>query len=156
MKRIASAKRCAMPLVDLSPNGTLYSAAYTGPARLDRIIQGGRKNTGGSKYLLCNDYFSTMRAATDKRSSPVERADQVSKGWSLKQRLGPLKSRNDFYENPLVSCYCQFPDNSLEWFSALKSYSLKSSNILARTQRQALQIRFLFVLNVKIFIRNFW
>ena len=45
---------------------------------------GGRKNTGGREYLLCNDYFSTMRAATDKPSSPVERVDQVGKGRLLK------------------------------------------------------------------------
>ena len=45
------------------------------------ILQGGEeKNTRGSEYLLCNDYFSTVRAATDRRSSPVERADQVIKG----------------------------------------------------------------------------
>ena len=36
-------------------------------------------DTEGREYLLCNDYFSTMRAATDKRSSPVERVDQVDK-----------------------------------------------------------------------------
>jgi hypothetical protein len=83
-----------------------------------------------------------MRAATDKRSSPVERVDQVGNGWSLKQRLGPLKSRNDFYENPLVSGYCQFPDNSLKCFFALKSYPFKILNIPARAHRQALEIRF--------------
>ena len=45
------------------------------------VVQGGgRKNTGGSEYLLCNDYFSTMRAVTDKQSSPVERAVQRVKG----------------------------------------------------------------------------
>ena len=38
IKRIASAKRCAMPLAGLSPNVMMYSAAYTGPARLDRIM----------------------------------------------------------------------------------------------------------------------
>ena len=95
----------------------------------------------GREHLLCNVYFSTMRAATDKRSSPVERVDQVGNGWSLKQRLGPLKSRNNFYENPLVSGYCQFPDNSLKWFFALKSYPLKNLNIPARTHREALEIR---------------
>ena len=84
-------------------------------------------------------YFSTMRAATDKRSSPVERMDQVGNGRSLKQRLGPLKSRNIFYENPLVSGYCQFLNNSLKWVSALKNDSLK--NIPTHTQRQALEIR---------------
>ena len=42
--------------------------------------EGGREKTGGGEDVLCNDYFSTMRAATDKRSSPVERADQVAKG----------------------------------------------------------------------------
>ena len=44
------------------------------------IQRGGRKKTGGGEDVLCNDYFSTMRAATDKRSSPVERVDQVDKG----------------------------------------------------------------------------
>ena len=48
---------------------------------------GGTKNTGTWQYLLCNDYFSTVRAATDKRSSPVASMDQVAKGWSLKQTL---------------------------------------------------------------------
>ena len=42
--------------------------------------RGGEKKTGGGEDVLCNDYFSTMRAATDKRSSPVERVDQVAKG----------------------------------------------------------------------------
>ena len=42
--------------------------------------RGGRENTMGREHLLCNVYFSTMRAATDKRSSPVERVDQVVKG----------------------------------------------------------------------------
>ena len=103
---------------------------------------GGRKNTGGREHTFGNTYFSTMRAATDKRSSPVERVDQVANDWPLKQRLGPLKSRNNFYENPLVSGYCQFLDNSLKWFLALKNYSLKILNIPARTHRQALEIRF--------------
>ena len=40
---------------------------------------GGRENTMGREHLLCNVYFSTMRAATDKRSSSVERLDQVAK-----------------------------------------------------------------------------
>ena len=106
-----------------------------------KCIQEGRKKTGGED-ILCNDYFSTMRAATDKRSSPIGRVDQVAKGWSLKQRLWPLQSRNNFYENPLVSGYCQFLDNSLKWFFALKNYPLKNLNIPARTHRQALEIRF--------------
>ena len=38
---------------------------------------GGRENTGGREHVLCNDYFSTMRAATVKRSSSVERVDRV-------------------------------------------------------------------------------
>jgi hypothetical protein len=87
--------------------------------------EGWLEKTGGREDVLCNDDFSTMRAATDKRSSSVERADQVDNGRSLKQRFGPLKSRNNFYENPLVSGYCQFLDNSLKWFLALKNYSLK-------------------------------
>ena len=41
---------------------------------------GGREKTGGGEEFLCNVYFSTMRAATDKRSSPVERVDRVAKG----------------------------------------------------------------------------
>jgi hypothetical protein len=82
-----------------------------------------------------------MRAATDKRSSLVERVDQVANGWPLKRRLGPLKSRNIFYEYPLVSGYFQFLDNSLKWFLGLKNYSLKILNIPARTHRQALEIR---------------
>ena len=32
------------------------------------------------KLVSPDDYFSTMRAATDKRSSPVERVDQVDNG----------------------------------------------------------------------------
>ena len=91
---------------------------------------------------MCNGYFSTPRAATDKQSSSVERVGQVAKGWSLKQRLGPLKPRNNFHENPLVSGYCHFPDNSLKWFLALKNYSLKSLNIPARTHCQALEMGF--------------
>ena len=90
---------------------------------------------------MCNDYFSNVRAATDKQSSPVARVDQVAKSWLLKQRLGPLKSRNKFYENSLVSGYCQFPDNSLKWVFALKNYPLKNLNIPARTHREALEIR---------------
>ena len=43
-------------------------------------VQGGEKKTEGGEDVLCNDYFSTTRAATDKRSSPVERVDQVAKG----------------------------------------------------------------------------
>ena len=78
--------------------------------------------------------------STDKRSSPVERVDQVANDWPLKQRLGPLKSRNNFYENPLVPGYCQFTDNSLKWFLALKDYSLKDLNIPTRTHRQALEM----------------
>ena len=39
--------------------------------------KGGRENTMGREHLLCNVYFSTMRAATDKRSSSVERFAQV-------------------------------------------------------------------------------
>jgi hypothetical protein len=38
------------------------------------------ENTGGREHLFGNVYFSTMRAATDKRSSPVERVDQVANG----------------------------------------------------------------------------
>ena len=81
-----------------------------------------------------------MRAATDKRVSPVARVDQVAKSWLLKQRLGPLKSRNQFYENSLVSGYCQYPDNSLKWIFALKNYPLKSLNIPACTHREALEV----------------
>ena len=40
----------------------------------------GLEKTGGREDVLCNVYFSTTRAATDKRSSPVERVDQVAKG----------------------------------------------------------------------------
>ena len=106
----------------------------------DTSVQGGGlEKTGGREDVLCNDYFSTVRAATDKRSSPVEKLNQATKGWSLKQRSGPLKSRNNFYENPFVSGYCQFLDNSLKWFSALKNYSLKNLNIPTRTHRQALE-----------------
>ena len=108
-----------------------------------QLIQGGGlEKTGGREDVWCNVYFSTMRAATDKRSSSVERVDQVDKGWPLKQRLGPLKSRNNLYENPLVSGYCQFPDNSLKLLFALKGYPLKNLNIPARTHREALEIRF--------------
>ena len=62
----------------------------------DDYREGGVENTGGRERLFGNVDFSTMRAATDKRSSPVERADQVGNGWSLQQRLGSLKSRNVF------------------------------------------------------------
>ena len=95
-----------------------------------------------------------MRAATDKRSSSVEKVDQITKGWPLKQRLGLLKSRNDFSENPLVSGYCQFPDSSLKLFSALNDYSLKDLNIPAGIHCQALENGLLLVLNVKILIRK--
>ena len=105
------------------------------------VIQGGRENPGGREHLFGNVYFSTMRAATDKWSSSVERVDQIVKDWPLKQRLGPLKSRNSFYENPLVSGYCQFPDNSFKWFLALKNHSLNFLNIPARTHRQTLEIK---------------
>ena len=46
----------------------------------DHTEGGEREKTGGGEDVLCNVYFSTMRAATDKRSSPVERVDQVAKG----------------------------------------------------------------------------
>ena len=45
-----------------------------------RYKGGGLENTGGREHLFGNVYFSTMRAATDKRSSPVERVDQVGNG----------------------------------------------------------------------------
>ena len=41
--------------------------------------RGGEKRRG-RRRLLCNEYFSTMRAATDKRSSSVERVGQIGKG----------------------------------------------------------------------------
>ena len=119
------------------------------------MLQGvvGEKTRGGMReHLFGNTYFSTTRAATDKRSSPVDRVDQVANDWPLKQRLGPLQSRNDFYENPLVFGYCQFLDNSLKWFLALKNYALRILNKPARTHHQALEITFLFVLNVKSLI----
>ena len=101
-----------------------------------RVLQGGgEKNTGWTEHVLCNDYFSTVRAATGKRSSSVERVDRGVNGWSLKQRLGPLKSRNVFYENVLVSGYCQFPNNSSKCFFTLKNCPFKSLNIPARTHR---------------------
>ena len=107
------------------------------------MYRGGLKNTGGREHLFGlfgNVSFSTVRVATDKRSSSVERVDKITKGWPLKQRLGPSKSRNPFYENPLVSGYCQFSDNSLKWFLALKNYSLTKLNIPARAHRQVLEI----------------
>ena len=63
---------------------------------LSGCYRGGGENPGGREHLFANVYFSTMRAATDKRSSPVERVDQIIKDWPLKQRLGPSKSRNHF------------------------------------------------------------
>ena len=42
--------------------------------------EGVEKKTGGRQDILCNDYSSTMRVATDKRSSSVEMVDQVAKG----------------------------------------------------------------------------
>ena len=52
--------------------------------------EGGREKTGGGEDVLCNDYFSTMRAATDKRSSPVERVDP----WASPKRLKPHSITN--------------------------------------------------------------
>ena len=40
----------------------------------------GLENTGGREHLFGNVYFSTTRAAIDKRSSSVERVDQIAKG----------------------------------------------------------------------------
>ena len=43
----------------------------------------GLEKTGGRedvKFCVRNDYLSTMRAATNKRSSSVERVAQVAKG----------------------------------------------------------------------------
>jgi hypothetical protein len=54
-------------------NLNLYFVLY------EAIQRGGREKTGGGEDVLCNVYFSTMRAATDKRISPVERVDQVAK-----------------------------------------------------------------------------
>ena len=45
-----------------------------------KLIQEEEKKTGRREDVLCNDYFSTMRTDTDKRPSPVERVDQVTKG----------------------------------------------------------------------------
>ena len=117
---------------------------------------GGWERRSVEKTFYVMVILSTMRAATDQWSSSVEKMGQVIKGWSLKQRSGPLKSRNDFYENPLVLGYCQFRNNSLKLFLLSKSYPLKTSNIPAHTHRQALENRILFVLNVKIFIQKVW
>ena len=120
------------------------------------LQRGGWERRSVEKTFYVMVILSTMRAATDQWSSSVEKMGQVIKGWSLKQRSGPLKSRNDFYENPLVLGYCQFRNNSLKLFLLSTSYPLKTSNIPAHTHRQALENRILFVLNVKIFIQKVW
>ena len=57
----------------------LQTKMWSAVVRCD-LQREGLEKTGGGEDVLCNVYFSTMRAATDKRSSPVERVDQVAKG----------------------------------------------------------------------------
>ena len=63
---------------------TVSDAAKEKAAAVSAAAEGtwgqGEKETGGGGDVLCNVYFSTMRAATDKRFSPVERVDQVDNG----------------------------------------------------------------------------
>ena len=79
-------------------NGARLSPAGRANVR-EIVIHGEREKIPWEDNTFFYDYFSSVRAATDKRSSSVERVDQVGNDWSLKQRLGPLKSRNNFYEN---------------------------------------------------------
>ena len=128
---ISPSHRHVLNSMALSTRWVFHTPVGLGPVK----YRGGGGKDREREDVLCNVYFSTTRAATDKRSLPVERLDQVAKGWPLKQRLGPLKSRNIFYENPLVSGYCQFLDNSLKLLFALKNYPFKILNIPTRTHR---------------------
>ena len=84
------------------------------------------KKTIPTQDDLCIAIFSTARAATDKQYLLVEKVHSVAKSWPSKHKLGPLKSSNRFYENSLVFGYCQFADDSLKSFVALKKYSLNN------------------------------
>ena len=69
------------------------------PSKTKRWVctyRGGMKKTGVWEDVLCNGYFSTLRDATDKQSSSVERVGQVAKGWSPKQRLGAFEIKKYF------------------------------------------------------------
>ena len=68
------------------PNGLVLRSGFSWfldfvLVHFPQLIQGGGlEKTGGREDVWCNVYFSTMRAATDKRSSSVERVDQVDNG----------------------------------------------------------------------------
>ena len=95
--------------------------------------------TGGRRRRFVQCLFLHYESCYRQAVFASSKGGPSSQGLTTEIKVRAFKIKIFFYENPLVSFYCQFPDSSLKWLFALKNHPLKNLNIPARTHCEVLE-----------------